>query len=491
MTAMILRALLPEIILVIGALFLLTSGVTRPGHRGTAIVLAVLAALAASAAIACCPADAYVLGGMVATDQFSRLFKQVILVLGTVSLVFAYDCFPRRHFAEALSLVLFSLVGMMLLAGTDDLLMIFVALELTSIPLYVLASFRKEDRASAEAGLKYFLVGSVSAAFFLYGVSLIYGATGCTNLPAISGSGAIDPLLAAGIVLALGGLAFKVAAVPFQLWAPDVYEGAPTPAAALIASGSKVAGVFVLVRLLRVGLGPWVGVAGWEHFVAGWAPPLALMAAASMVFGNIAALVQSNVKRLLAYSAIAHAGYILLALASPGAGGAGAALFYVVVYALAAAGAFGVVALVEKARGGARLEDFDGLGRLSPGPAICLAVFLVSLAGIPPFAGFFGKFYLFTAAVENGPATWLVAVAVALNAVSLYYYLVVLKHVFVLPPRESARPIPASASGFIVAVLAIAVLGLGLAPNALLGQLSRLPKNAAAHAASPAAANHR
>lgn len=489
MTLLILRALLPEIILVLGALVLLAAGVTRPGARGTAVVLAALSALAASAAIACCPMDAYLLGGMVAIDQLSRLFKQVILILGTVSLVFAYDCFPRRHFAESLALVLFSLVGMMLLAGTDDLLMIFVALELTSIPLYVLAAFRKEDRASAEAGLKYFLVGSVSAAFLLYGISLIYGVTGCTNLPAIAASGAIDPLLAIGIVFALGGLAFKVAAVPFQLWAPDVYEGAPTPAAALIASGSKVASVFVLVRILRVGLAPWAGLAGWEHFVPGWAPLLAIMAVASMVFGNIAALVQTNVKRLLAYSAIAHAGYILLALSS-GEAGAGAALFYVIVYALTAAGAFGVVALVEKARGGARLEDFDGLGRMSPGLGICLAVFLVSLAGIPPLAGFFGKFYLFAAAIEGGPATWLVAIAVALNAVSLYYYLIVLKHVFVMAPRQGARPIPPSASGVVVAMLAAAVLVLGLAPGILLGPLSTLPGSATTQTARPAVAKH-
>lgn len=485
---MILRALLPETILVVGALFLLTAGVARPAARGTAIVLAVLAALASSVAIAIDPSDIYLLGGMVCSDAYSRFFKQVLLILGTVSLVFAYDCFPRKHFAEALALVLFSLVGMMLLAGTEDLLMIFVALELTSIPLYVLAAFNKESRGSAEAGLKYFLVGSVSAAFLLYGFSLIYGVAGSTGLRAIAASGASDPLLAVGVVMALGGFAFKVAAVPFQLWAPDVYEGAPTPAAALIASGSKVASVFVLVRILYMGLGPWAGIAGWEHFVAGWAPLLAVMAAASIVFGNLAALVQSNVRRLLAYSAIAHGGYMLLALAAPGDASARATLFYVVVYAITALGAFGVVALVEKARGAARLSDFNGLARTSPALALSLAVFFVSLAGIPPMAGFIGKFYLFTAALEGGPVTWLVAVAVALNAVSLYYYLIVLKHVFVLPAARAELPIPPSASGLLVAVLAVAVLVLGLAPGILLGPLVSPSGTASTQAGVPSLA---
>lgn len=469
-----LSALAPEAILVITALVVLGLGVSTPGARTAATVAAVLGGLVAAAAAIFFPVDGNFLHGMVVLDPLARIFKLVILALGLVAVVFAYESFPKAHFAESLALILFSTVGMMLLTGTGDLLMIFIALELTSIPLYVLATFAKESRSSAEAGLKYFLIGSVSAAFLLYGLSLIYGVTGSTNLGVIANfSGATDPLLVAGIVLTLAGFAFKVAAVPFQLWAPDVYEGAPTAAAALIASGSKVAGIFILARLLTSGLGHWAGAAGWGQFLPGWAPVLALMAAASIVLGNVTALVQSNVKRLLAYSAIAHGGYLLLGLCSASQESLTAVLFYVVIYALTTAGTFGVVAIVEKQRGGSRLDDFDGLAKSSPVLALCLLVFLISLAGIPPLAGFFGKLYLFTSALANGNHLWLVILAVAMNAVSLYYYLIVLKHAFVLPARDDVRPAAAPASRALVLALALSVLALGLAPNLLLGSLNK------------------
>ena len=469
-----LTALLPETILVVTALAVLGLGVSAPKSRTLITAATLLGGFAAAAAGLFFPVDGNFLHGMVVLDPLARLFQLVIVGLGLVAVVFASESFPEIHFAEALALVLFSTVGMMLLVGTEDLLMIFIALELTSIPLYILAAYAKESRSSAEAGLKYFLIGSVSAAFLLYGLSLIYGVTGSTNLQAIARfSGAPDPLLIAGIVLTLAGFAFKVAAVPFQLWAPDVYEGAPTAAAALIASGSKVAGIFILARILATGLGGWAGSAGWGHFLPGWAPVLALMAAASVLLGNIAALVQSNVKRLLAYSAIAHGGYLLIGLSSGGLESSTAVLFYVVVYALTTAGAFGVVVIVEKQRGGSRLSDFDGLAKSSPVLALCLLVFFISLAGIPPLAGFFGKFYLFTAALGNPSLLWLVILAVAMNAVSLYYYLIVLKHAFVLPAPEGIRPANAPASRTLVAALALAVLFLGIAPDLLLAPLTK------------------
>ena len=468
-----LTALLPEAILVVTALVVLGFGVSVPKARSLITTATLLGGFAAAAAILLVPVDGNFLHGMVVLDPLARIFKLVILGLGLVAVVFASDSFPKLHFAESLALILFSTVGMMLLTSTEDLLMIFIALELTSIPLYILAAFAKDSRSSAEAGLKYFLIGSVSAAFLLYGLSLIYGVAGSTNLQVISKlSGTPDPLLIAGIVLTLAGFAFKVAAVPFQLWAPDVYEGAPTAAAALIASGSKVAGVFILAKLLTAGLGHWAGSAGWGEFLPGWAPVLALMAAASIVLGNVTALVQSNVKRLLAYSAIAHGGYLLIGLCSASRESLTAVLFYVVIYALTTAGAFGVVAIVEKQRGGSRLDDFDGLVKSSPALALSLLVFLISLAGIPPLAGFFGKFYLFASALANGHHLWLVILAVAMNAVSLYYYLIVLKHVFVLPARDNARPANAPASRVLVFALALSVLALGLAPNLLLGPLA-------------------
>ena len=470
----LLIALAPESILVITALVVLGIGVSVPKARTWITVAAVLGGFAAAAALMRYPINESFLNGMIVLNPLARIFKLVILGLGLVAVVFAADTFPKLHFAEALALILFSTVGMMLLAGTEDLLLIFIALELTSIPLYILAAFAKESRSSAEAGLKYFLIGSVSAAFLLYGLSLIYGVAGSTNLQVIAKlSGIPDPLLIAGIVLTLAGFAFKVAAVPFQLWAPDVYEGAPTAAAALIASGSKVAGVFILAKVLTAGLGHWAGAAGWGQFVPGWAPVLALMAAASIVLGNMAALVQSNVKRLLAYSAIAHGGYLLIGLCSADQASLTAVLFYVIIYALTTAGAFGVVAVVEKQRGGSRVEDFDGLAKSSPVLAICLLVFFISLAGIPPLAGFFGKLYLFTSALANGQHLWLVILAVAMNAVSLYYYLIVLKHAFVLPARTDVSPASAPASRVLVFGLALSVLALGLAPNLLLSPLNK------------------
>jgi len=469
-----LTALLPESLLVVTALVVLGMGVSVSKARAAITGAALLGGFLAGSAVLVFPADGNFLHGMVVLDPLIRIFQLVILGLGLVTIVFASESFPENHFAESLALILFATTGMMLLVGTEDLLMIFVALELTGIPLYVLAAFDKESPASAEAGLKYFLIGSVAAAFLLYGLSLVYGVAGSTNLAVISRlSGNPDPLLIAGIVLALGGFAFKVAAVPFQLWAPDVYEGAPTAAAAFIASGSKVAGVFILAKFLTAGLGHWAGAAGWGGFLPGWAPVLALMAAASIVLGNIAALVQSNVKRLLAYSAIAHGGYILLGLCSSTTEIPTAVLFYVVIYALTTAGAFGVVAIVEKQRGGSDLGDFDGLVKSHPGLALCLLVFFISLAGIPPLAGFFGKFYLFTSALADGPLLWIVIVAIAMNAVSLYYYLIVLKHAFVLPGPGGMPSRNVPASRFLVACLAASVLVLGIVPDLLLTPLTK------------------
>ncbi len=477
----LLTGLIPEILLGLTCLLLLGLGVSVPKSRTLITVCAVVGGLVSAGALIFLPVDGNFLHGMVVLDPLSRVFQLVILGLAVVAIIFAQESFPLRHFAEALALILFATMGMMFLVATENLLMIFLSLELTSIPLYVLAAYSKERRSSAEAGLKYFLTGSISSAFLLYGLSLIYGVTGSTNLFVISQfSGAPDPLLMVGIVLSLVGFGFKVAAVPFQLWAPDVYEGAPTAAAAFIASGSKVAGVFILAKFLTLGLGSWAGSADWQHFLPGWAPMLALMAAASIVLGNITALVQSNVKRLLAYSAIAHGGYLLLGLCSANTESLSAVLFYVVIYALTTAGAFGVVILVEKQRGGSQLGDFDGLVKSSPALATSLLVFFISLAGIPPLAGFFGKLYLFTSAMSHGQHLWLVILAVGMNAVSLYYYLIVLKHAFLLPSREDKEAVTGSAAKFVICVLAVSVLFLGLFPSVLLSVFDQTPAKSVA-----------
>lgn len=475
------QILAPEVILLITALVILAIGVSSTHSRKLITAFTLGGGLAALGLLILVPGQADILKDMLVLTPLAGLLKAVILGLGLITIVFAHESDVKVHFAEYIALILFALIGLMLLVGTEDLLMIFIALELASLPLYVLTAYRKRSPDSAEAGLKYFLIGGTSAAFLLFGLSFVCGVSGTTSLrvlsrmsPAIAG----DPLMLVGIVLVLVGFGFKVAAVPFHLWAPDVYEGAPTSTAALVASGSKVAGFLILSKVVLLGFYGASGSAAWAQFRPGWLPVLALMAAASIVLGNLAALVQSNVKRLLAYSAIAHGGYMLLGLTPASTAGLAAVLFYVIVYALTTVGAFGVVALVERRRGGSQLRDFDGLYKTSPILALCLLVFLISLAGIPPLAGFFGKFFLFGSALAGtggGAAPgmlWLVMVAIAMNAVSLYYYLIVLKHVFATEPAKDAQVVsPAPASAFLVVVLALAVVFLGILPGALLTPL--------------------
>ena len=357
--------------------------------------------------------------------------------------------------------------------------MIFIGLELTGLSLYVMTAFDRSDFRSAEAGLKYFLFGSMASAFTLFGISLIYGLTGTTGLAAIAqalGAPPIQPLLAAGIVMTLIGFAFKVAVAPFHLWAPDVYQGAPVPTAAFIASGSKVASFVVLGKIVLVGFGPLHGSADWHALVAGWSPLLALLAALSILVGNLVALAQKNVRRLLAYSAVAHAGYTLLGLVAGGRDGFSATLFYTTIYAITLVGAFGVVALVRRATGGDDFSNFAGLRARSPLLAGCMAIFMLSLAGLPPLAGFFGKFYLFSVALragENHGLLWLVALALFGSLISLYYYLLVLKVIFVDPTQPGDATI---APGFLqrvsLGVLAAGIVLLGLIPEALVARIA-------------------
>jgi len=343
-----------------------------------------------------------------------------------------------------------------------------------------MTGFDKTDIRSAEAGLKYFLFGSTASAFTLFGLSLIYGMSGTTGLAAIGqkfATGAVQPLLFAGIVMTLVGFAFKIAAAPFHLWAPDAYQGAPVSSAAFIASGSKVASFVVLGKIVLVGFGPMHGSADWHAMIAGWSPVLAVLAAFSILLGNLVALVQSNVRRLLAYSAVAHAGYTLLGLIAGGRDGFASTLFYTTAYAFTLVGAFGVVALVRRDTGGDDLTNFAGLRSRSPLLAGCMAIFMLSLAGLPPLAGFFGKFYLFSAALRadaNHGLLWLVAIALFGSLISLYYYLIVLKVIF---HDEPTPAIVASGIGvdflqrIAVSALAGVVLFFGVMPGSLVARI--------------------
>jgi NADH-quinone oxidoreductase subunit N len=384
------------------------------------------------------------------------------------------------HIGEYFGLILLAAVGMMFLVSSEDILMIFISLELTSLSLYILTAFNKRNVKSAEAALKYFLFGGMSAAFTLFGLSLLYGLSGTTNLgqiaAALKGPG-LDPLLVVAIVMTVIGFGFKIAAVPFHLWAPDAYEGAPTPSAAFIASGSKVASFFIFAKVLMVGFHGAEGSGAWRAFHPGWVPVIAVVAAASMLLGNLAAIVQSSVRRLLAYSAIAHAGYILIGILAHDRDGLASIVYYVLIYGLTTVGAFGVVSIVQDRPGGDALSDFAGLSRRAPILSFCMMVFMLSLAGIPPLAGFFGKFYLFAAALKSTPDNlgflWLIVAAIGLSAVSLYYYLQVLKQIYVAAPAADKTPMQSPVlSQVILALLALAVLVLGCAPNLLLAPLT-------------------
>ncbi|MEI8340562.1 MAG: NADH-quinone oxidoreductase subunit N [Verrucomicrobiota bacterium] len=410
--------------------------------------------------------------GMLVVDPLCRLFKIICLVMALLTVLMIHDDFFGAHTGEYFALLLFATVGLMLLVGSQELLMIFIGLELTGLSLYVMTGFQKSDRKSAEAGLKYFLFGSIASAFTLFGLSLIYGMCGTTGLVSISQTlsiGPVQPLLVAGLVMTLVGFAFKIAAAPFHLWAPDAYQGGPITSATFIASGSKVASFFVLGKILLTGFGP---------LQAHWTPLLAFLAAASIIVGNFAALAQSSVRRLLAYSAVAHAGYTLIGLAAGGRDGFAATLFYTTIYALTIIGAFGVVSVVMRETGGDDIVNFTGLRARSPFLAGCMTIFLLSLAGLPPLVGFFGKFYLFAVAMRQPNLLWLVAVALAGSLVSLYYYLAVLKAVMVDPSAVKLPTIHIPAvQRRVLLIIAVSVLMLGVFPKALLIHiLAALPR---------------
>jgi NADH-quinone oxidoreductase subunit N len=418
--------------------------------------------------------------GMLVITPLSQLVKQALLVLALFTALISLESDFTDHVGEYFALILFSAVGMMFLVSSNNLLLIFASLELTSLTLYILTAFNKRDPRSTEAALKYFLFGGMAAAFTLFGLSLLYGAAGSIELSHIATAlhdRGLDPLLTAALVMTVIGFGFKVAAVPFHLWAPDAYQGAPTPSAAFIASGSKVASFVVLAKLMMAGFHGVEGSAAWRHAMPGWVSLLAVLALLSMVIGNLAALAQTSVKRLIAYSAIAHAGYALLGIMANSPQGLAALVYYVITYALTTVGAFAAVQAVEGPQGDPRLGDLAGLGRREPLVSLCLMVFILSLAGIPPLAGFFGKFYVFVAAAAVGGThlhlLWLVIVAIAMSAVSLYYYLLVLKQVYVAPePASGAAHAPVSATSRVVLLLlAAGVILLGCAPDLLVGRI--------------------
>lgn len=477
------RALRPETALVAGALAIL--GVDISFLRRAKAALRLRAAVAAAsiavvAALAFClrtGSSGEVFGGVLVLDSLGTAARAALLCLTLVVLgVSAGAAVPRRP-AEYCAIILFATAGFTLMAAAQQLLLAFLALELASLSLYVLAGFDLSSPKSAEAAMKYFLLGAISSAFLLFGFSLIYGLSGTIDLTQIAivlARQGPSPLLTVALVMVLVAFGFKAAAAPFHLWAPDVYEGAPAPSAALIASGSKLAGIVLFTRLLWPGLGAVAGEVSSARSGAGWLPVLAILSGASLLLGNLAALAQTSLRRLLAYSAIAHAGALLLGVIVVGSSGPGPVFYYAATYGLATAGAFGIVGVLERTGGSLQIAGLAGLSRRSPLLAGCLLIFILSLAGVPPLAGFFGKFAVFAAALKlggvAGPAGWLAVAAILLSTVALYYYLIVVKQAFVAP--APANPAPIAVSPVALATLvaaALAVIILGIFPSLLLG----------------------
>ncbi len=382
--------------------------------------------------------------GMVVLDGFSTFVNALLLLSGLFGVALAYNYMKRMGLerGEYYVLLLFSLAGMMLMAQAADLIIVFLALELLSIPLYVLAAFARPREESEEAGLKYFLLGAFSTGFVVYGIALVFGAAGSTSLKAIvtaATSGAANPLLLTiGSALILVGLGFKVAAVPFHMWTPDVYQGAPSAVTAFMAAGAKIAGFAALLRVFAL---------AFPTLASDLTPVLAVIAALTMIVGNLLAIAQTNIKRLLAYSSIAHAGYILMAFVPYGqskvvATSVAAGLFYLVSYALTNFGAWAVVIALEKQEGkGLEIADYAGLGTQISSLGGCHGVFMFSLTGVPPTLGFVGKFYLFRAAVQ-GQFYLLAVIGVLTSLISAYYYLRVVVTMYMRDgePQTTSEP---------------------------------------------------
>ena len=481
------RALLPEAALTLTALIVLGFDLVVGRRRSDTQRLRASLAIGVAGVIAAgwgafeSAVDGPAFGGIVSRDSLGFVTRIGVLLLAALTLGCSTGQTRLRHPAEYVAVLLFATAGFTLMAVAQQLLVAFLALEFASLSLYILAGFDKTRPESAEAGLKYFLFGGMSAAFLLFGFSLLYGLTGTIELNEIARqlqAMRASPLLIVALVMVLVAFGFKAAAAPFHLWAPDVYQGAPGPSAALIASASKLAGFTLFGRLLWAGFGPAAGGAlSTDDLRPGWLSVVVVISAVSLVLGNLAALAQSNVRRLLAYSAIAHAGALLLGVIVGGRVGPTPLFFYAATYALATVGAFGVIAVIEGSTRCQTLGDLAGLYRRSPLLAGCLLIFVLSLAGIPPLAGFFGKFIVFTYALQingvAGPAGWLALLAILMSAVSLYYYLLILKQALVVRPTDDGSRIvvplgPATA----LSLAAVLLIVLGVMPSVVLQMIN-------------------
>jgi NADH-quinone oxidoreductase subunit N len=456
--------ILPELVLTAGALVVLIADVLLPrGSRALAwVTLLVIGATFASLA-PFARTHVEVAHGLLAVDQFALFFKIVFLAAAalTVLMSIRYLEIEGASPGEYYFLILCATLGMMIMAGGIDLITIFVGLETMAVSFYILAGFIKPNQRSNEAAVKYFLLGAFSLGILLYGMSLMYGLSGTTNLRtmAVAFAGQEgDPRLVLAVILVVAGVGFKIAAVPFHMWAPDVYEGAPTPVTAFLSVGSKAASFAMLLRIFLEGL-PSMN-ASWRLLFEG-------LAIATMTVGNLAALTQTNLKRMLAYSSIAHAGYLLIGVVAGTTRGVTAMMIYLLIYSFTQIGAFIIIVIMQRQDVvGDELKDFSGLHARHPFAAFAMLVFMLSLGGIPPTAGFMGKLWLFGAAIDAG-YVWLAVIAVLNSAVSLYYYIRIVVFMYVKPQGAGSEVKTTPSLGFALAVAVIATIALGVYPRLL------------------------
>lgn len=466
---------LPEIILTLtGVLIMLLEAVLPRGETKTSI-FAPLSIVGLSAALfAAATADAgSAFHDMLIVDPFGTFFRVLVCGIGILAVFSSSEYLRRENMpgGEFYALVLFSVMGQCVMVTANELIMIFIGLEISSIASYILAGYLRDDKRNNESALKYFLLGSFATAFLLYGVSWVYGITGSTNLEAVRHAietPGFDSFALAGVAAALifVGLGFKISAAPFQVWAPDVYQGAPAPVSAFLSVGPKAAAFAVLLRVFLTAFGP---------IADRWTPLVWGCALATMCVGNFAAIKQTNIKRMLAYSSIAHAGYVLVAVTAHSDTGAAAAMFYLAAYALTNIGAFAVVTyFARKGEKYVAIEDFSGLAQRQPMMAAMMTIFLLSLIGVPLTGGFFGKFYIFKSALDS-KLIWLTILGLLNSAVAAYYYLYILVVMYMKEPGESSENLPPVGFGLKVAVYASAAgtLVLGIFPSFVLDYASR------------------
>lgn len=480
----------PELFLFAWALVVITFDLGTKRRSGSATGYVALLGLVITGVILSVTPEGAGFGAMFYNDAGSLFFKVIFLGAAFMAIGSSFGIMERKiqhHRGEFLGLILLSTVGMMFLSSSNELLSLYIGLELTTIPLFVCAAFFKDNRLSVEAGIKYLIVGAMSSALLLYGISFLYGLSGTTDLLQMRVNIAtthltfreIGLLPMLSVVLLVAGLGFKLALPPFHQWAPDVYEGAPTPVAAFLSVGSKAAGLVAFAKIMINGLQVF-----YEDIMApnDWGLLVGILAGAAMVWGNVAAVRQTNIKRMLAFSSIAQAGYIMIGMLALNDIGLSSVSFYMFTYLFANMGAFAIVAIFEDKTGSTQIKSYSGLARTSPFYAASMSVFMLSLAGIPPLAGFFAKYYVFAAAIKMAGSNeihqwlyWLVGVGLITSVFALYYYANVIKTMY-FTPDESPYKLPLSLPGSAVVLIGlVGVILFGLMPGPVMDFASAIP----------------